>query len=593
MSELPEQALPQHTGRFQLLIEDESGPEPITLMAVDGTISYQSPAVEHYFGYQTDELVGTNIFAYMHPDDEAAIRGLLTHGLKSPGSQHSVPSRFRHHDGTWREVKATPHVSNELGVEGSIMSLQPQQAPINQADFSITSRHYGLHDPLTNLPDRTLFFYLLQQALVTAHHKNKPFGLLLLGLNHFREINCTFGYRWGDVLLQQVGTRLRGTLRKSDIIARLGGDEFSILLLTAGDLKGAIRVACRMLSILEQPFFIEGHPIHIGASIGITLYPEHGSDADALMRRADIAMFMAKRAYSEYAVYAAEQDRYSPDQMTLMSELRSAIENDQLMLCYQPKVNCQTGRVSDVEALVRWKHPEHGILPPDTFIPFAEKTGLIKPLSLWVLNAALRQCQKWHQQGLPLRVAINLSQRNLHDTDLPAIVAKHLEKWGGDASWLEIEITESVIASDPTRAVEILARLHAMGVWISIDDFGTGYSSLANLKQMPVDEIKIDKSFVMSMNKNGDDIAIVRSIIELGHNLRLNVVAEGVESQEIYDQLVQLTCDFAQGYHWSRPIPADAFTEWIQEFPGAGVPIPAKQLCREHLRSAGESEILV
>lgn len=580
MSELSDQALPQQTDRFQLLIEDPSSTETITLMAVDGTIRYQSPAAEQYFGYDADELVGANIFAYMHPDDEGAIRGLLSHVLKDPKNIQSLPSRFRHRDGSWREVTATPQISNELEAHGPLIPLQPQA----EQGAPATSRHYGLHDPLTDLPDRTLFFYLLQQALVAAQRKSKPFALLLLGLNNFREINCTFGYRWGDVLLQQIGTRLRGSLRKSDIVARLGGDEFSILLLTAGDLRGAVRVACRVLSTLEQPFFIEGHPIHIGASIGITLYPEHGADADALMRRADIAMFMAKRASSEYAVYAADQDRYTPDQMTLMSELRSAIDNDQLMLCYQPKVNCATGKVSDVEALVRWQHPEHGILLPDRFIPFAEKTGLIKQLTLWVLNAALRQGHQWHHRGMPLRIAINLSRRNLHDTNLPGVVADKLKSWDGEPGWLEVEITESAIAADPTRAVETLARLHAMGVWISIDDFGTGYSSLANLKQMPVDEIKIDKSFVMSMTKNREDIAIVRSIIELGHNLGLKVVAEGVENQEIYEQLVSLGCDFAQGYHWSQPIPATAFTQWVQAFPGAALPIPANQLCPEHFR---------
>ena len=580
MSELPDQELSQQTDRFQLLIEDPLSTETITLMAVDGTINYQSPAVEQYFGYRADELVGANIFAYMHPDDAVAIRGLLSHRLKDPEQIQSLPSRFRHRDGSWREVTATPQLLNEFGANTPEISLQPQ----TEQHVSLMSRHYGLHDSLTDPPDRTLFFYLLQQALVAAQREGKRFALLLLGLNHFREINCTFGYRWGDVLLQQIGMRLRGSLRKSDIIARLGGDEFAILLLTAGDLKGAIRVACRVLSTLEQPFFTEGHPIHIGASVGITLYPEHGADADSLLRRANIAMFMAKRTSSEYAVYTADQDRYTPDQMALMSELRSAIDNDQLLLCYQPKVNCVTGKISDVEALVRWKHPAHGILPPDRFIPLAEKTGLIKPLTLWVLNAALRQSQQWRHQGMPLRIAINLSRRNLHDTNLPGLVADKLKCWKGEPDWLEVEITESAIAADPTRAVETLARLHAMGVWISIDDFGTGYSSLANLKQMPVDEIKIDKSFVMSMTKNRDDIAIVRSIIELGHNLGLKVVAEGVENQEIYTRLVSLGCDFAQGYHWSRPIPAKAFAQWVQEFPGAAPPIPANQLCPEHSR---------
>jgi diguanylate cyclase (GGDEF)-like protein len=471
--------------------------------------------------------------------------------------------RFRRCDGSWQTFEvACTCFSNGSGKTGAVITFQD---PANRQAQTAPRRHSELHDSLTDLPSRTLFFDLFQRELVVAHRKGKPFALLVLSLNHFREINGTFGYQWGDVLLQQVGTRLCNALRKSDIVARLSGDEFAILLPTTGDLRGATRTAHRILSALEQPFAINGHSLHIRASIGIAFYPQHGVDANTLLRRADIARCTAKRTRGQYAIYAADQDQYTPNQLTLMSELHYAIKHDQLVLHYQPKVHCATGQVMGVEALVRWKHPKYGLLSPDQFIPLAEKTGLINPLGLQVLNAALRQCQAWRQEGLDLRVAINLSMYNLHDPKLVDAVAKQLDLRGGSPDWLEVEITESVLSGDPAQAVETLTRLHTMGVQISIDDFGTGYSTLAHLKQLPANAIKIDKSFVIGMPRNDQDAAIVRSIIDLGHRLGLTVIAEGVENRETYEQLITLQCDSAQGYYWSRPVPAPAFLRWLRE----------------------------
>ncbi len=415
------------------------------------------------------------------------------------------------------------------------------------------------HDALTGLPNRTLFYEHLGQTILAGQRDRKPAALLIMDLNRFKEINHTLGHRIGDLLLQQVGPRMQGALKKSDMLARLGGDEFAVLL----DVEGAEQatlIARNILKALEEPFVLDGLVLDIQASIGIALFPEHGPNADTLIQRADVAMYVAKRANSGYAVYDSAQDQNSPRRLALMGELRRAIVEDQLFLHYQPKIDLRTGRISGVEALVRWQHPRFGIILPDQFIPLAEQNGLIMPLTLWVLHEALRQCRKWHQAGLELSLAANLSVHNLQSPALPDQVAGLLETCGVAPASLGLEITESSIMADPTRAMEVLKRMSNMGLQFSIDDFGTGYSSLAYLKKLPVDEIKIDKSFVMNMALEEDDVVIVRSTIELGHNLGLKVVAEGVENQEIKDKLTMLGCDAAQGYYISRPLPAEELT---------------------------------
>ena len=339
---------------------------------------------------------------------------------------------------------------NEAGETGSAVNARKVSERETQ---TAVLRYQALHGVVTNLPNRTLFHDSLQEAIVNACRKNKPLALLFLDLDRFREVNNTFGHQWGDVLLQQVGLRVQGALRKSDTVAHLGGDEFAVLLPTTGDVAAATRVARRILKALEQPFVIEGHTLDVEASIGIALHPEHGGDADTLMRRAGTAMYMAKRVRSGYAFYAADQDHYSLDRLTLTRELRHAIEHDQLLLYYQPKASFATGHVAHVEALVRWQHPQHGLIAPDRFIPLAEQTGLINPLSLWVLNAALHQCWLWHQNGVDLCVAVNLSMRNLQDTQLPDTIAGLLGTWNVSPTWLEVEITESALAADPTERV--------------------------------------------------------------------------------------------------------------------------------------------
>jgi EAL domain-containing protein (putative c-di-GMP-specific phosphodiesterase class I) len=317
------------------------------------------------------------------------------------------------------------------------------------------------------------------------------------------------------------------------------------------------------LQVLEQPFALGGLQLEIDASIGIALAPDHGTDADTLLRRADVAMYVAKRSGVGHAVYSAEQDQHSPMRLALVSELRHAIDENELSLYFQPKVSLATSQVTSVEALVRWKHSRHGMLSPDLFIPIAEQTGLIRPLSEWVLEAALRQYNRWRQDDLDLGVAVNLSMRNLHEPELAEMIRHLLARWGVPPARLTIEITESSLMADAARAMEVLDRLRGMGVGISIDDFGTGYSSLAYLKRLPVQELKIDKSFVSHMARDDNDAAIVRSTIGLAHDLGLAVVAEGVEDETTLERLTSISCDVIQGYFVSRALPAAALTTWL------------------------------
>ena len=440
-------------------------------------------------------------------------------------------------------------------VSGASKTLR-HQAEVNE--------HQALHDALTDLPNRTLFHDRVHQALTSARRDHVPSAVMIMDLDRFKEVNDTLGHASGDELLKQVGIRLRDSLRESDTVARLGGDEFGVLLPKVLDSAAAVAVARKLRTTLEEPFTIHGLALQMEASIGIALYPDHGTNVQSLLQRADVAMYVAKEHPAGCEVYSRERDAYSPDRLTLLTELRRAIDRGQLVLHYQPKVDLRTGEIHGVEALVRWKHPERGMVPPDEFIPPAQKTGVIGPLTMFVLDEALRQCRNWALQGLELCVAVNLSTRNLLDVHLPDTVGELLSRWEVPPSLLGLEITESTILADPIRAMQILSRLDEMGVRLAIDDFGTGYSSLAYLKRLPVDELKIDKSFILGMEESENDAVIVRSTIDLGRNLGLRVVAEGVETSTAWNRLASLGCDIAQGYYLSRPIPAGELTEWVR-----------------------------
>jgi diguanylate cyclase (GGDEF)-like protein len=425
-------------------------------------------------------------------------------------------------------------------------------------------RQQALSDALTGLPNRTLLLDRASQAIRQADRELVPAALLLIDLDRFKEVNDTLGHHCGDQLLVQVGQRLRAALRGVDTVARLGGDEFAVLLprITTGE--GAVTVAGKLQAALQEPFTLQGLALEVEASIGLALYPEHGSDPDELLQRADIAMYVAKDTHAGFVLFDPRQDQHSPRRLALLGELRRAIEGRQLLLHYQPKIDAHSGQVLGVEALVRWQHPTHGLVPPAEFIPLAERTGLIGPLTHYVMDAALHQCRDWRQAGHELPVAVNVSARRLLDLAFPDEVAELLARWEVPARLLVVEITESAIMADPAHAMQILGRLNQMGVGLSIDDFGTGYSSMAYLKSLPVHELKVDRSFVSQMTSNSSDAVIVRSTVDLGRNLGLRVVAEGVEDQTTLEALDALGCDAVQGFHVSRPVTADDLIDWLE-----------------------------
>ena len=423
--------------------------------------------------------------------------------------------------------------------------------------------HLALHDVLTGLANRALFRDRVKQALRVADREKQTVAVLLMDLDRFKEINDTLGHHHGDIVLQETARRLQATLRETDTIARLGGDEFAMVLPHVPDPAAVLHVADKIRAALRVPFIVQGLTLDVRGSIGVALFPGHGKDVDTLIQRADVAMYLAKTAQSGCEIYAVEKDQYSPSRLALVGELSNAIEHNEFVVHYQPKVDLRTGEVKGVEALLRWDHPLRKLIPPDEFIPLAEHTGLIEALTTYVLNEAMRQLAVWRDQGLDLKMAVNLSTRSLLNATFPDEVSKALKTWRVPPSSLQLEITEHTILADPTGAAGVLSTLSNMGVELSIDDFGTGYSSFVQLRRLPLTELKIDKSFVMNMTVDENDAVIVQSLIELGRNLGLNVVAEGVETEQIWNSLAAIGCDYAQGFYSSRPMPPDQLVRWL------------------------------
>jgi len=430
-------------------------------------------------------------------------------------------------------------------------------------------RHQALHDVLTGLPNRVLLLDRMEQAILQMQRNRAPFALLLLDLDGFKEVNDTFGHDIGDLLLAKIGVRLRAQLRDSDTIARLGGDEFAVLLAGVHEVGAATKVAATLLESLHQPIVVEGEPLAVGGSIGIVHCPAHGADPASLLRRADVAMYAAKHGGVGVRVYSPDLDQNSPARMQRLAELRAGLDDRHLVLHYQPEVDLNSGRALRVEALVRWRGDDGALLPPSEFLPLIESSELMDRLARWVIGAALRDCRGWRDAGHEVGVSVNLASRNLRDPELPRAVARALTEHGLAAETLTLEITESGVLGDVTLAAEVCRALRATGIGLAVDDFGTGYSSLMHLKHLPFTEIKVDRSFTAGIIGNDHDAAIVRSIIDLGHELGRTIVAEGVESQAVMDELWARGCDLAQGFHISRPLAEPVLREWLSARPRA------------------------
>jgi diguanylate cyclase (GGDEF)-like protein len=421
----------------------------------------------------------------------------------------------------------------------------------------------ALHDPLSGLPNRRYFHELLDEAVTAAAADGSGVAVMLLDLDRFKEINDALGHETGDALLCEVGERLRIHLAGRGVVARLGGDEFAVLLPTARSTEAAVAAAAELGGVVERSIRMGPLNLTARASIGVAAAPLHGDNAQTLVRHADVAMYAAKNSRSGLRLYEPSVDRNSPQRLALIADLREAVERRDLLVAFQPKVDPKSGAVVGAEALARWHHPVLGTVPPDEFIPLAEHSGLVRPLTLHVLELALRRRASWARAGHDLHVAVNLSPNSLLDVELPDIVARLLAQTGNAPSNLTLEITESTILADPAGSMATLEKLHTLGVKLSIDDFGTGYSSLGRLRELPIHEVKIDKSFVKRIAADHRDRAVVRSAVQLGHALDLEVVAEGVEDHDTYEYLAREGCDIVQGYHISPPLPPDAFADWL------------------------------
>jgi diguanylate cyclase (GGDEF)-like protein len=455
---------------------------------------------------------------------------------------------------------------------GSLLSFEAGALVVDQTSklrtqteaLEVQVLHGSTYDRLTDLPNRMLFHDRVEQAINGAKRNQEIMALLVLDMDDFKEINNTLGHFSGDMLLKQVASRLRASVREIDTVARLGADEFSILLSEIKHKDDALHVAQKLCQSMEREFVLGGINLNMLMSIGIVYFPEHGDDVDSLQQKAEVALYLAKQTKGfSIEVYSPEQDQHSTRRLSLLGELRNAIDSGGLLLHYQPKVDISSHRIVAVESLVRWQHPEHGMLPPDEFISLAERTGLIRPLTYWVLAEALKQCAAWQTHGFSIDVAVNVPVSVLLDTTFSGKLEALLKQHHLAARRLVVEITESSLMEDQEYALQLLSHLSNIGVRISIDDFGTGYSSLAYLRRLPVSEIKIDQSFVMGMLENDNDAVIVRATIGLAHNLGMTVIAEGVAQGAILKKLAIWGCDLAQGHHISPPVDGKAIGQLL------------------------------
>jgi diguanylate cyclase (GGDEF)-like protein len=443
------------------------------------------------------------------------------------------------------------------------LKLAKDELEFRQREMEYQTRH----DALTDLPNRLLFAERLAKELDAG--SNARVAVMVMDLDQFKEVNDALGHHYGDLLLREVAARLAGAVREQDMVARLGGDEFSVLMPNVDGPDAITLVTERLTATLTRPVELEGMMFEVSASMGIALSPDHGDDIETLLRRADVAMYAAKSSHSRYELYSPTLETTGAANLALIGEVRPALERSQFVLHYQPQADLSTGRVTSAEALLRWKHPQRGLIMPDSFIRLTERTVLLRPLTMFVIDEALRQARTWRDKGIDLTIAVNLSPHSLLDTELPGQVDSLLRKWNLPSSALQLEITEGSLTGDSVRSMQVIHRLASVGVGLSIDDFGTGYSSLAYLKRLPVNEIKVDRSFVLNMTSDVNDATIVRATVDLSHNLGLRVVAEGVEDTETWAKLAELHCDLAQGYLLGRPAPADDFERWLIERAGS------------------------
>ena len=552
------EALQASEERYRRIVD--TAYEGIWVIDAQNLTTYVNPRMAEMLACSVEEMVGRSVLDFLDTEARVSFADNQPSRVKGISAQREV--RFTRKDGAdlWTLLSIRPNFDEAGHFEGSLamaMDITERRRVQKALEYQ------ALHDALTGLPNRLLLADRLGEALVSARAAHEQVAVLILDLDHFKEVNETFGLLAGDRLLEQVGPRLHSEIGAEDTVGRLSGDEFAVLLTNTDAIAATVKAQC-LIEALERPFEVEGQHLDVAMSIGIAIFPDDGDDPDTLLRRADIALFVAKQARGAFVRFVPEHEKQGASRLTLMAELRRALhDDDQLFLQFQPLVSLRNRSLAGVEALVRWKHPQRGLVPPMDFVPFAEKTGLVQPLTKWVLASALKQSAAWHRGGHAIPVSVNISMRDLVDPGFPQLVSKLLRDAGAEPSWVRLEITESVIMSKPEQAINTLSQLRKLGIRLAVDDFGTGYSSLAYLDRLPVGEIKIDKSFVSAMAGAVSRTNIVRASIDLGHSLRLESVAEGVEDARTWEVLAALGCDMAQGYFISRPLLADEVLPWL------------------------------
>lgn len=539
---------------------------PVAIVELDrrGVVRQWNSAAEALTGWSAEEVIGRRVPPELVEVDPGSFSRLLEH-LDTAPTAPTLHVSWRHRLGRVIEVEFSPTpLYDRAGKIRAVMGLCVDVTEREQLERRL--RYQAQHDSLTNLPNRGMLLGGLEEALRTGAEGGTKTGLLMIDLDKFKEVNDSLGHALGDQLLAQIGPRLlSGVVRANDMVARLSGDEFAVLLPDVPDVAAVADVAERVLAALHAPFHLDGVSADVAASIGVAVAPDHGEEATELLHLADTAMYEAKETAAGVVVYQTKRAGQTPSRFGLLGELRRALERDELVVYFQPKVDLTTGSVCGAEALVRWEHPERGLVPPGDFIPVVESTGLMGRLTDHVLDVSLAQARAWADAGHPIPVSVNVSARGLHDETLPRRVAAALERHGVAPDLLCLEITEGAVMYDPEKSLAALKEFAEAGVHLSLDDFGTGYSSMAYLQRLPVSELKIDRSFVTGLDRGQADAVLVRSAIDMSHGLNLTVVAEGVEDAEVLTALNGLGCDAAQGYYLARPMPAETFAAWLAD----------------------------
>ncbi|WP_370641103.1 EAL domain-containing protein [Brevibacillus sp. HD3.3A] len=546
---------------YRLIAENTS--DIISIVNAEGDFLYLSPAHKAVFDHDVPDERFHNLFEWIVEDDRDIMAFAIQHTY-STRKEYTVECRIQtsRKETIWTESKINPIV-DELGNVSKLLFVTRDITDRKQSEELI--HHLAYHDALTDLPNRRMYTQHLSREIMQAKRFQSNLAVLFLDLDRFKDVNDSFGHDVGDLLLVEAANRLKACLRPTDVVARLGGDEFTVLLSQLADREEAAALANQIMEALQRPFILQDHSFNMSCSIGIALYPQDGDNADDLLKRADTALYTVKsRGKNGYDFFDPTMEAKSLERILMENELRKAIEQEQFQIYYQPKIDIATDTLTGMEALVRWVHPELGVIPPNRFIPIAEETGMIIALGEWILRQACRQNKIWHDQGYLLKVSVNLSARQIYQKDLVEMIKQILAETELAAEWLELEITESIFVK-MEEATAVLQQIRDIGIHISIDDFGTGYSSFSYIKSLPVDTIKIDASFIRDIHHNQESQAIVKAIVTIAQSLNMNVIAEGIELNDQAAALQQNGCDHGQGYLFSRPLATDDFERYLRK----------------------------